>query len=250
MADGRTIWWSKDSDWWGRELVVILGEEFGPEGPAVIDWLSCEAKKQNDGGYVKSGPRAIARGCFASTERIPAILSRSVTLGLLDDYIDHGLRFTCRISGWKQDQDRAQAAVRQARSRSSKPETEPLSRSVTAGHAESHTGPEKDLRSSSSAREPANLRERIDQIQAVFADFGQDVDELTVANAVARFPSIDHMAAARGCAEYLRDHPDKPAGHTFHRYLEREQPVAAGRSKEQRAADDMAALERLSDGAA
>lgn len=245
MPGGRTIWWGKDCDWWDRELIVILGEEFGADGPAVIDWLSCAAKKQNDGGFVKSGPRAISRGCFVAVERISAILSRSVTLGLLDDYAEQGLRFTCRISGWRQDQKRAGDAFRKQESRSAEPDPAELSRSVTASHAERHTRPDRDLRSPSSA--PASLPEQIEAIQTVFSDFGQSVDEVTVANAIARFPGADHLNAARGCAEYLRERPEKPVGHTFHRYLEREKP-AAGRTAEQRAADDLAALKRLAGG--
>jgi hypothetical protein len=106
VTGGRTIWWAKDSGWWRRERIVELGEEFGADGPAVIDWLSCEAKVQNDGGVVKTGTRSISRGCFVPLVTVCHVLSRSVTLSLLDDYEEAGNVITCRISGWKADDAR------------------------------------------------------------------------------------------------------------------------------------------------
>lgn len=94
---------------------------------------------QNDRGRVKSGSRTIARGTFVAPETVSHVLSRSVTLGLLDDFVETERGFTCRISGWEQDQERGRAAARQAISRSSKPQPRGLSRSVTESHANSPT---------------------------------------------------------------------------------------------------------------
>lgn len=173
MSDGRTTWWGKDSEWWGRERHIALGEEFGSEGPTVIDWLSCQAQKQRDGGRVKTGYRAVVRGCFVSSvERAKAIIAHAVRIGVLDDFED-GEPFTARISGWSSDQSAIRAAARQAdkRARDSAPDpadghskvtpSHAPSRSVTASHEESlnqtkpdQTRPEVDdsLRSSSSRR--------------------------------------------------------------------------------------------------
>lgn len=120
-TSGRTYWWAKDAAWWRRERIVELGEEFGPAGPAVIDWLSCEAKAQNDGGRVKSGMRSVARGCFVDVPTVESVLSRSVPLGVLDDFEGARGRFTCRISGWSDDQSRGVEAVRKARQRANAP---------------------------------------------------------------------------------------------------------------------------------
>lgn len=142
MSGGRTIWWAKDSGWWRRERIVELGEEFGAAGPAVIDWLSCEAKVQNDGGVVKTGTRSISRGCFVPVVTVCHVLSRSVTLSLLDDYEEAGNVITCRISGWKADDARGRAAARQTKKRLKDAETDlachALSRPVTLRHAEFH----------------------------------------------------------------------------------------------------------------
>jgi hypothetical protein len=151
MSDGRTMWWPKDSAWWRREYVVELGEEFGPAGPAVLDWLSCEAKAQNDGGIVKSGHRSVSRGCFVDVVTVCHVLSRSVAVGALDDFQEDRGRFSCRISGWKTDNDRGRAAVRKQDERTRKSDSngsvEPSpedgtavtqrdeSRSVTSRHA-------------------------------------------------------------------------------------------------------------------
>lgn len=117
MTTGRTYWWAKDSGWWRREIVVALGEEFGPAGPAVLDWLSCEAKAQNDGGTVKAGKRSLARGTFVDLVTVGHVLSRAVTLGGLEDFEDGELTFVCRISGWRSDQERGQSAARKAEQR-------------------------------------------------------------------------------------------------------------------------------------
>lgn len=147
MAGGRTIWWPKDAAWWRRERIVDLGEEFGAAGPAVIDWLSCEAKAQNDGGALKTGFRSISRGCFVDLVTVRHVLSRAVTLCLLDDYEEAGNVLTCRISGWEADDARGRAAVRQAEKRLRDAETAPAShaksRSVTESHRKFDTGQER-----------------------------------------------------------------------------------------------------------
>lgn len=138
MTNGRTVWWAKDAAWWRRERTVELLEEFGTGGPAVIDWLSCEAKAQNDGGFVKTGCRAIARGLCMEAVTVGHVLSRAVTLGLLDDYTEDRGVISCRVSGWKTDQERAQAAKRKADQRAREPiNTGDEGTDVTAGHSES-----------------------------------------------------------------------------------------------------------------
>jgi hypothetical protein len=70
MSAGRTSWWPKDAAWHRRELIVELGEEFGAEGPAVIDVLCAWAQEQRSRGSSAAG-----------SARSPAKpLSRSVTL--------------------------------------------------------------------------------------------------------------------------------------------------------------------------
>lgn len=146
MSDGRTVWWPKDAAWWRREWVVTLGEEFGPAGPAVVDWLTCEAKAQHDGGRVKAGIRSCARGAFVDVATVGAVLTRAAELGALDDYDDADGRFTARISGWEQDNERGRAAFRKARQRERDQEGvtgRDLSRPVTPGHGESVKGQER-----------------------------------------------------------------------------------------------------------
>lgn len=143
MSGGRTVWRAKDAGWWRRERIVALGEEFGAEGPSVIDWLESEAKAQNASGYVKTGRRAIARGCFVDLVTVGHVLSRSVTLGLLEDFTEADGLIICRISGWQADQERALAATRKAKQRAATPidpgDPPKLSRSVTPSHAESRS---------------------------------------------------------------------------------------------------------------
>jgi hypothetical protein len=166
MSAGRTIWRAKDVGWWRREWIVVLGEEFGAAGPAVIDWLECEAKAQNDGGTVKAGPNTAARGCFVDVVTVSHVLSRAVTLGLLVDYRESDGRFICRIAWWQGDQEKALAANRQARSRSRPPvnpdDPPPLSRPVTPSHVESRsvTNRVKDSTESSATQKNSNAELR------------------------------------------------------------------------------------------
>jgi AcrR family transcriptional regulator len=71
----------------------------------------------------------------------------------------------------------------------------------------------------------ASLPDQIVAVQAVFAEFGPTgcvLDEISAANAISRFPSGDPVTTAHACAEYLRQHPDRPVGMTFQRFLENE----------------------------
>lgn len=130
MTAGRTVWWAKDAGWWRRERVVELGEEFGPLGPAVVDWLACEAKSQNDGGMVKTGYRAVARGVFSEVVPVRPVLSRASDIGLLDDFTEGDRTFTCRISGWASEQlkarETAKKAAQRAESKTARPVVSPV----------------------------------------------------------------------------------------------------------------------------
>ena len=112
MSDGRTVWLAKDAAWWRREAVIEMLEEVGPVGPAVVDWLACEAKAQNQGGMVKAGYRAIAHGLFIELSTVCPLVSLGVRVGLLDDFEEDGRTFTCRISGWESEQGRASGAAK------------------------------------------------------------------------------------------------------------------------------------------
>jgi hypothetical protein len=160
VADGRTTWWGKDGRWWGRERVVLLGQEFGCEGPAVLDWLSCEAQLQRDGGAVKTGYAAVAHGCFASVERVRAVVVRAAEIGALDDFVEHGLTFTARVSGWVADQAAIRAAERQAKKRAQDHEdNHGESRSVTVRHAESPTRPDQTSTTNEDKSSPSEIDE-------------------------------------------------------------------------------------------
>lgn len=120
MSSGRTHWRPKDSAWWRRERIVAVGLQVGPAGPAVQDWLECEATAQNDHGWVKAGYAAIAHGaCFGhlTAVQVRPVVSELVRVGLLDEFEDAGATFTCRISGWKQDVEMPLEATRKAAER-------------------------------------------------------------------------------------------------------------------------------------
>lgn len=116
-ATGLSTWWPKDGLWWDREYVVELLEEFGSDGPVVIDWLSCQASLQNEGGWVMAGYKSCAKGCGVDAVTVRHVVSRAVQLEALDEFSGDERRFTCRISGWKADNDRVRAALRKREQR-------------------------------------------------------------------------------------------------------------------------------------
>lgn len=191
MAGGRTIWRSHDTGWWGREWIVILGEEFGADGPAVIHWLEDQAKLQNDGGRVKTGPRAISRGCFVDVVTVGHVLSRAVTLGLLVDYEEDRGRFECVIYWFAADQEKGGAAFRKAKQRDETPikpdDPPPLSRSVTASHGESRpvtvghlTGQDRTDSSATQKKDNAELRSAVIECFAYWQErCGHPLSQLT-----------------------------------------------------------------------
>jgi hypothetical protein len=204
---GRTYWWAKDAAWWRREKITVLGTEFGADGPAVIDWLSCEAKVQampgQPAGVVKSGVHAVSRGAFVPLDVVERVLSRSVTLGLLDDWTSEESRFTCRISGWKQDQERGRAAHRKADERDRHAESQPP---VTVGHASDGSvtpGTPQDrtvLTEEEGARAIGDgvLHPQLHDVLAVLHGApGLLVEELAVNAALMSRPDLDALELAR-----------------------------------------------------
>lgn len=181
MSDGRMMWRARDAGFFLREWIVQLGEEFGCVGPAVIDWLEDQAKLQNNGGRIKTGFRALSRGCFANdVVTVCHVVSRAVTLGLLIDYQERDGRFECVISWFEADQRRAQASVRKQRQRNGATadpdDTPPLSRSVTDGHgesrsvSESHVNSTEQLTSASQKKSNAELRSAMREIFAYWQE--------------------------------------------------------------------------------
>lgn len=130
---GRTVWQAQDAAWWHREWIVDLGEEFGSAGPACINWLECEAKAQNNSGYVKAGFKTLARGVFADLVTVRNAVSRAVTLTLLVEFEEDAGIFKCLISWWHADQEKALGAARVARHRKG------LTEVVTVGNGESRS---------------------------------------------------------------------------------------------------------------
>jgi hypothetical protein len=120
-VSGRTTWLAKDAAWHRRGYVVELGEEHGPAGPLVLDYLACEAKAQGPvkghDGSVKAGYAAVARACFITADQARAIVATAAEVGALDDLDDAGRTFTCRISGWTEDVEKPLAATRRATQR-------------------------------------------------------------------------------------------------------------------------------------
>jgi uncharacterized phage protein (TIGR02220 family) len=193
VSQGRTHWQSKDIAWWRREWIVQLGEEFGADGPAVIDWLECEAKAQNDRGFVKAGPRTVSRGCFVEPDVVVQVIELAREIGLLVDYEESKGRFTCRIVWYEADQRRAAAAGRKAdqRAREAAAEVESVDEpgsavdtgdpdaDVTPSHAKSRSVTESHLTGENRTgehqqRPKSTVEPRLDR----GAQHGQQVSEL------------------------------------------------------------------------
>lgn len=113
MTAGRTTWYPNDAAEHDRELIVELGDEFGPIGQLVLRVMKDLAAQQSlrTGGHVRTGFRVLSKKCTIQGPASEAIdltrriVTRAAEIGALDDLeIDEdGRRFTCRVSGWDAD---------------------------------------------------------------------------------------------------------------------------------------------------
>lgn len=126
MTSGRTIWQAQDCSWWLRERVVELGEEFGPAGPAVANWLECQAKLQNASGKVKAGYRAIARGAFlhGGAEEAERVVRFAVAIGFLTNLEEGSRTFVATVSAYRSDQSRGRDTITKGDRRTGEPTVE------------------------------------------------------------------------------------------------------------------------------
>ena len=163
-ASGKSHWWMKDAAWWDRSRIAQLAMRFGPAGPATLDWLCCHAKMLNAGnGQVKSGYAAVCKGTCAlvaynglsqpkpskPSEVIEPIISYMVAIGVLDDYVQLDEdRFTCRISGWSEDQRKALKQASNESYQASLSKTKPLSVALSTIEVEGEVEGTDSLRSS------------------------------------------------------------------------------------------------------
>jgi hypothetical protein len=218
------VWLSKDASEWSREWITILGEEFGTVGPAVIDWLKCQAKLQNAAGFVKTGVRTVARGIFCEdVVTVGHVLSRAVEIGQLEEYVDDRGRFTCRISGWRSDQERAQAAARKAKQRAGNTSDDrELSRSVTPSPTESQkvtltVQDSKEEPNGSSSDKNAHGETAQPTLPAPIARHGRIVFELLAAYA-AEHPKCNAVSKT-SLARVIASRPNRPIVRACHDYL-------------------------------
>lgn len=116
MTSGRTIWQAQDVGWWRRERIVLLGEQFGSEGPSVANWLECEAKAQNAAGRVKAGYATAARGTFLTggAARAREIVQSAVEIGFLAEFEEGDRTFTATVAAYDSDQGRGWDSLRKA----------------------------------------------------------------------------------------------------------------------------------------
>jgi len=131
---GRTYWLKKDGAWWERGAVRRARKEFGPTGPAVMDWLECAARRQNAAGRVKADPFTIAEDIGSDEVTVCHVVSHLVQKKWLLSHEIDGDLFKAKIAWFEADQRRGDDAERKAESRANQDNSESLSRSVTESH--------------------------------------------------------------------------------------------------------------------
>lgn len=233
MVDGtgRTVWHAQDCLWWSRERVVELGEEFGPAGPAVANWLECQAKLQNSGGLVKSGYRAITRGVFlqGGVDEARSVVEFAVSIGFLKEFVPASRTFVARVSAYTADQARGRDTLSKADRRAEKPPPDKSGQTrtcpVPVGTGEERTGEDTpSLRSDGSRAgapaapappidrvpddHPAELRGVVEPVHAVLsrvaaARGANAVTLRATAMAIAAFPLRPHLEAALELEHWL-----------------------------------------------
>lgn len=159
---GRTFFLKKDGAWWERGAVRRARKEFGPTGPAVMDWLECAAKRQNAAGRVKADPLTIAEDIGSDEVTVCHVVSHLVQKEWLVSYETDRDLFKAMIAWFEADQRRGDDAERKAESRAKQAETESLSRSVTESHLREEKKREEQKKETTLSAAPT------DDVQAVF----------------------------------------------------------------------------------
>lgn len=233
---GRTSWYAEDAALHRRELVVELRAEHG--GGAVNVYrtlrdLSQEQLKRNLSGCLLTGFRSLAEASGVAPDDCRKYVGSMVSLGLLDEYEERedGRRFTCRVSGWRADQNRGGETLRKRDQRANSEVDTPGQDGTEAGHVppcptnQTIDSPNQENDDEDVASR-ANLPDTVAEIVSIFDGFGQQIAQESVENAIARFPSLspgEVVQTARGCAQSLAESEEaKPVGSTFHRWLENE----------------------------
>lgn len=218
MSHGRTTWSPRDAATHDRELVVELGEEFGPAGPYVHTVLCDLAQQQRDGGSVRSGLRSLARKTFTDPALVRRIVEYAGEIGALDDLeIDEdGRRFTCRISGWDADQRRGRDAWKKHDKRhqtegdtEGQEGTSPQNGTTTPPERTYQTRPEKNNDVEPARLDEARERIRSEHITRVFETWIEaagktnrtvldDKRRRLIRRALEHYPLDDVLDAVRG----------------------------------------------------
>ena len=208
MSDGRTYYWKCDAAWYDRERVADLTLMYGPTGAAALHWLCCHAKALNDGGIVKTGYSAVAKGIGGKVDEVAAAVRYAAEIGALDDFAEDGKRFTARISGWEADQDRLDHVERQTRYR----ERVKAGQTVTPRDAGVTRGDEE--RESSRRETTTSLRSVVDarwdpvlsRLVVVAIAKGCEVPEAAkLVSYCERYADRDHVAEAEAFNLYYVD---------------------------------------------
>lgn len=157
-VSGRTVWQAQDAAWWRRERVVLLGEEFGAEGPALVNWLECEAKAQNAGGLVKAGYSTAARGAFVAggADRAREIVALAVEVGFLEDFTEGERTFTATIAAYQADQGTGRDSLTRSERRARASDTAGQDRTGPDMSADVRNGPAPVSETGEDRREPTS----------------------------------------------------------------------------------------------
>jgi hypothetical protein len=198
VSDGRTVWWSKDSEWWTRGRVIKLGKQFGPAGPAVLDWLTCQAKKQGPktghDGSLKTNYDALARDCFLDEDQAREIVTFAVALEVLDDFEDRGHDiFT--LAATRKAEQRAKQQSDDVPPRPKKSRKVPETPAASAGVDDLPGRLPEDLHPVA-----RRVHDRLTAIAAAKSVAGPTLAR--VGDVIADFPDHDHDQAVGDIADY------------------------------------------------
>jgi hypothetical protein len=267
---GRTSWWPCDAAEHDRELVVELGEEFGPAAHALTRIMKDLAQAQRDAGNLRTGFRVLAAkahlmvqtGDPASARDLARqIVERAGEIGWMDDLrIDpDGRRFSCRISGWDADGVRGRAAIKKAEQRALSPQEGTTAPVVPQKGDVSPVVPLNRTEQTIEVETPAAVVARaaapsaFDDVMAIVTEAGitsPDLD-MTVMRVLDAYPHANHRRAVNLAVNDMRS-GRRTTPHFYQAFSDRckdqESEAPKLSEKEQRAAADLAALERLMQG--
>jgi hypothetical protein len=115
------VWFARDTGFTADPRVQLLGDEYGPGGPLVLEEMMALAKLRDNGGSLYTSYATLARRTFVTALKVRKIVAASAVAGLIELHEEGTGTFTASFPRWSRWQPKdPTAAARKSRERAAK----------------------------------------------------------------------------------------------------------------------------------